>query len=128
MRMSGAGCIALADSIFIGKKNLTEKATHTLSYGKITDGAGGEIIDEVLVSVMKAPHTYTKEDIVEINCHGVSLFIETSFLEGLCPSNFLQGESGQSIFLTGRRLCRRLILAVLLPLDPDLQKLSFLRE
>ena len=57
-----------------------------------------------------------------------SLFIETSFLEGLCPSNFLQGESGQSIFLTGRRLCRRLILAVLLPLDPDLQKLPFLRE
>ncbi len=70
VRMSGAGCIALADSIFIGKKKLTEKATHTLSYGKITDGAGGEIIDEVLVSVMKAPHTYTKEDIVEINCHG----------------------------------------------------------
>ncbi len=52
VRMSGAGCIALADSIFIGKKKLTEKATHTLSYGKITDGAGGEIIDEVLVSVM----------------------------------------------------------------------------
>ena len=73
VRMSGAGCIALADSIFIGKKKLTEKATHTLSYGKITDGAGGEIIDEVLVSVMKAPHTYTKEDIVEINCHGGSL-------------------------------------------------------
>ena len=47
VRMSGAGCIALADSIFIGKKKLTEKATHTLSYGKITDGAGGEIIDEV---------------------------------------------------------------------------------
>ena len=73
VRMSGAGCIALADSIFIGKKKLTEKATHTLSYGKITDGTGGEIIDEVLVSVMKAPHTYTKEDIVEINCHGGSL-------------------------------------------------------
>ena len=73
VRMSGAGCIALADSIFIGKKKLTEKATHTLSYGKITDGQGGEVIDEVLVSVMKAPHTYTKEDIVEINCHGGSL-------------------------------------------------------
>ena len=71
VRMSGAGCIALADSIFIGKKKLTEKATHTLSYGKITDGQGGDVIDEVLVSVMKAPHTYTKEDIVEINCHGV---------------------------------------------------------
>ena len=72
VRMTGTGCIEIADKIFIGKKKLTEKATHTLSYGKITD-LDGEIIDEVLVSVMKAPHTYTKEDIVEINCHGGSL-------------------------------------------------------
>ena len=70
VRMSGNGCIALADTIFQGKKKLTEKPSHTLSYGKITDGPDGEVIDEVLVSVMKAPHTYTKEDIVEVNCHG----------------------------------------------------------
>ena len=70
VRMSGTGCIALADTLFQGKKKLTQKATHTLSYGKIIDGKNGEVIDEVLVSVMKAPHTYTKEDIVEINCHG----------------------------------------------------------
>ena len=56
VRMTGTGCIEIADKIFIGKKNLTEKATHTLSYGKITD-TDGDIIDEVLVSVMKAPHT-----------------------------------------------------------------------
>ena len=45
VRMSVAVCIAVADSIFIGKKKLTEKATHTLSYGKITDGQDCEIID-----------------------------------------------------------------------------------
>ncbi len=104
VRMSGAGCIALADSIFIGKKKLTEKATHTLSYGKITDGAGDEIIDEVLVSVMKAPHTYTKEDIVEINCHGGSLVtrrvLETVLKTGARIAQ--PGEFTKRSFLNGR--------------------------
>ena len=104
VRMSGAGCIALADSIFIGKKKLTEKATHTLSYGKITDGAGGEIIDEVLVSVMKAPHTYTKEDIVEINCHGGSL-VTRRVLEAVLKTGARiaqPGEFTKRSFLNGR--------------------------
>ena len=96
VRMSGAGCIALADSIFIGKKKLTEKATHTLSYGKITDGAGGEIIDEVLVSVMKAPHTYTKEDIVEINCHGGSL-VTRRVLEAVLKTGARIAQPGEFI-------------------------------
>lgn len=69
VRMSGNGCIALADTISRAKET-DGKLSHTLSYGKITDGPDGEVIDEVLVSVMKAPHTYTKEDIVEVNCHG----------------------------------------------------------
>ncbi len=104
VRMSGAGCIALADSIFIGKKKLTEKATHTLSYGKITDGTGGEIIDEVLVSVMKAPHTYTKEDIVEINCHGGSL-VTRRVLEAVLKTGARiaqPGEFTKRSFLNGR--------------------------
>ena len=61
VRMSGAGCIALADTLFRGKTPLGEKTSHTLSYGRIINGADGEIIDEVLVSVMKSPQTYTKE-------------------------------------------------------------------
>ena len=104
VRMSGAGCIALADSIFIGKKKLKEKATHTLSYGKITDGTGGEIIDEVLVSVMKAPHTYTKEDIVEINCHGGSL-VTRRVLEAVLKTGARiaqPGEFTKRSFLNGR--------------------------
>ena len=55
VRMSGEGCIALADTLFRGKKKLTEKASHTLSYGVFTDREKGEVIDEVLVSLMKAP-------------------------------------------------------------------------
>ena len=104
VRMSGAGCIALADSIFICKKKLTEKATHTLSYGKITDGQGGEVIDEVLVSVMKAPHTYTKEDIVEINCHGGSL-VTRRVLEAVLKTGARiaqPGEFTKRSFLNGR--------------------------
>ena len=94
----------MADSIFIGKKKLTEKATHTLSYGKITDGQGGEVIDEVLVSVMKAPHTYTKEDIVEINCHGGSL-VTRRVLEAVLKTGARiaqPGEFTKRSFLNGR--------------------------
>lgn len=104
VRMSGTGCIALADEIFHGKKRLTEKASHTLSYGKITDGKNGEVIDEVLVSVMKAPHTYTKEDIVEINCHGGTL-VTRRVLEALLKTGARLAEPGEFTkrsFLNGR--------------------------
>ena len=104
VRMSGEGCIEMADAIFIGKKKLSEKATHTLSYGKITDGKDGEVIDEVLVSVMKAPHTYTKEDIVEINCHGGSL-VTRRVLEAVLKTGARLAEPGEFTkrgFLNGR--------------------------
>lgn len=104
VRMSGAGCIQMADMIFIGRKKLSEKSTHTLAYGKITDGAGGEIIDEVLVSVMKSPHTYTKEDIVEINCHGGSL-VTKRVLEAVLKTGARLAEPGEFTkrsFLNGR--------------------------
>ena len=103
VRMTGTGCIEIADKIFIGKKKLTEKVTHTLSYGKITD-LDGEIIDEVLVSVMKAPHTYTKEDIVEINCHGGSL-VTRRVLEAVLKAGARIAEPGEFTkrsFLNGR--------------------------
>ncbi len=104
VRMSGAGCIALADTLFQGKKKLTEKATHTLSYGKIIDGKNAEVIDEVLVSVMKAPNTYTQEDIVEINCHGGFLVtqrvLQTVLLAGARLAE--PGEFTKRGFLNGR--------------------------
>lgn len=104
VRMSGAGCIALADTLFIGRKRLSEKPSHTLSYGKVTDSAGGEVIDEVLVSVMKSPHTYTKEDIVEINCHGGPL-VTRRVLEALLAAGARLAEPGEftkRAFLNGR--------------------------
>ena len=104
VRMSGTGCIALADTLFQGKKKLTEKATHTLSYGKIIDGKNGEVIDEVLVSVMKAPNTYTKEDIVEINCHG-GFLVTQRVLQAVLVAGARLAEPGEFTkrgFLNGR--------------------------
>lgn len=67
IRVSGANAISVVNSIFKGK-NLNEVSTHTINYGHIVYKS--EIIDEVLVSVMRAPKTFTAEDVVEINCHG----------------------------------------------------------
>lgn len=72
IRLSGPCAIAAADLLFRspgGKKKLKDAATHTIHYGSVCDPEGREI-DEVLVSVMRAPRTYTAEDTVEINCHG----------------------------------------------------------
>lgn len=66
IRLSGNNAINIANSIF--SSDIKNCDTHTVHYGHIINN--GEIIDEVLVMVMKAPKTYTKEDIVEINCHG----------------------------------------------------------
>lgn len=67
IRISGTDAISITNSIFKGK-DLEKVASHTINYGHIMHN--NEIIDEVLVSVMKAPKTYTTENIVEINCHG----------------------------------------------------------
>ena len=67
VRLSGPEAIEIVNNCFKGK-DLTKVKTHTINYGHIIDQE--EIIDEVLVSIMKAPKTYTTEDVVEINCHG----------------------------------------------------------
>ena len=67
IRVSGNDAIKIVNKIFKGK-NLEKVETHTINYGHIVDK--DEIIDEVLVSVMKSPKTFTTEDVVEINCHG----------------------------------------------------------
>ena len=66
IRISGKDSIRIVNSIFKGK-NLNDVDTHTINYGHIIDN--NEIIDEVLVSVMRSPKTFTMEDVVEINCH-----------------------------------------------------------
>lgn len=72
VRVSGKDALQIADKIFVGsrKKSLEELPSHSLNYGRIIDPDSGQVIDEVLLSVMRAPRTYTREDIVEINCHG----------------------------------------------------------
>lgn len=71
IRMSGKDAIPIADRVFLSPKGKKPSLvpSHSIIYGYIVDPVIGEKIDEVLISVMKAPHTYTREDIVEINCH-----------------------------------------------------------
>ena len=67
VRLSGPEAIAITNKIYKGK-DLTKVESHTINYGHIYEN--DKIIDEVLVSVMRAPKTFTTEDVVEINCHG----------------------------------------------------------
>lgn len=69
IRVSGSEAINIVDKIFYGKYKLIEVESHTINYGNIKDQKNN-IIDEVLITVMKAPKTFTREDIIEINCHG----------------------------------------------------------
>jgi len=68
IRLSGSKSIALVDALFSGK-NLLEQKSHSLHFGKIKD-KNDNVIDEVVVSLFKAPKSYTGEDVVEISCHG----------------------------------------------------------
>ena len=71
VRISGDLAISIASSIYqCGTKQLEKQKTHTIHYGHIVDPKSGEVYDEVMVSVLRAPKTFTREDIVEINCHG----------------------------------------------------------
>lgn len=74
VRMSGAQAIPVGDELFRDKKGrrgtLSAAASHTLHYGTVVDPRSGLLVDEVLVGVMRKPRTYTREDVVEFNCHG----------------------------------------------------------
>lgn len=70
IRISGDKAFEITKTIFKGKKKFDEIKSHTINYGKIIDPLKGETIDEVLVTKMKKPNTFTREDVVEINCHG----------------------------------------------------------
>ncbi len=101
VRVSGEDSINIVNSIFKGK-DLNKVESHTINYGHIIDKS--EIIDEVLVSVMKAPKTFTTEDIVEINCHGgiatTNKVLELLLLKGARLAT--PGEFTKRAFLNGR--------------------------
>ncbi|WP_085994543.1 tRNA uridine-5-carboxymethylaminomethyl(34) synthesis GTPase MnmE [Oceanobacillus senegalensis] len=69
VRLSGPEAIKLTSEVFKGR-DLQEVDSHTINYGKIVDPETGEMAEEVMVSIMRAPKTFTREDVVEINCHG----------------------------------------------------------
>lgn len=103
IRISGDDAIAIADKIFKGKHPLSKAKTHTIHYGFIVDENGVKL-DEVLVSVMHAPHTFTREDVVEINTHG-GIRASQGVMRALVRAGAYPAEGGEftkRAFLNGR--------------------------
>ena len=102
IRVSGADAIALTDSVFRGKHSLVDTPANTIRFGEIV--AAGEVLDQVLCSVFRAPHSFTGEDTVEIACHG-SRYIQQAILRALIDAGCVQagpGEFTQRAFLNGK--------------------------
>lgn len=105
IRISGTGAIEAADRIYRskgGRKRLVDQPTHTVHYGFICDGE--EVLDEVLVTLMRAPKSFTAEDVVEINCHGgicaLRRVLDAVLKQGVRPAE--PGEFTKRAFLNGR--------------------------
>ena len=112
IRVSGASAIQIVDSLFHGRKSLLEAAAYTVHYGEVRreargerrEARGEEVLDQVLVSVFRAPHSFTGEDVVEIACHG-SLYIQQTLLQWLVDAGCQlakAGEFAQRAFLNGK--------------------------
>ncbi len=105
IRISGDEAVEIADKVYrsrSGKKRLVNVESHTIHYGYIYDR--DELIDEVMVAVMKAPNTYTKEDTVEIDCHG-GVLVMTKILETVVRNGCRLADPGEftkRAFLNGR--------------------------
>lgn len=104
VRLSGDEAVSIIDKIFVmaNHKKLADMPTHTIHYGHIKDG--DEVIDEVMVLLMRGPKSYTREDTVEIDCHGgvyvVKRVLETVLKHGARPAE--PGEFTKRAFLNGR--------------------------
>ena len=101
VRLSGSEAIAIADKVFTGK-SLANCDSHTLNYGHITENT--RVLDEVMVGVMKAPKTFTREDVVEINTHG-GIAVMNEILQLLLRNGARMAEPGEftkRAFLNGR--------------------------
>lgn len=98
VRISGRKAISIVSTLFTGKQPLHECKSHTLSYGKFSN------LDDVVVSIFRAPHSFTGEDVVEISCHG-SLYIQQQIINTLIESGCelaRAGEFTQRAFLNGK--------------------------
>ena len=105
VRISGDEAMDVISRIFLsknGKKNIREVQSHTIHYGFIYDGE--DVVDEVLVMIMRGPHTYTGEDTVEIDCHG-GVYAMKKVLETVLKNGAVIAEPGEftkRAFLNGR--------------------------
>ena len=106
VRLSGDEAIQIADRVFRSpnEKKLSEEQSHTIHYGHLVDPTTGETVEEVMVSLMKAPKTFTREDVVEVNCHGgivaVNRVLGLILKEGARLAE--PGEFTKRAFLNGR--------------------------
>ena len=102
VRVSGAEAISIVDSLFQGKQKLTEGQARRAYYGHIV--RNGEVLDEVMITLFLAPHSYTGEDMVEIACHG-SVYIQRELLQWLIQAGATLAKAGeftQRAFLNGK--------------------------
>ncbi|MED1854015.1 tRNA uridine-5-carboxymethylaminomethyl(34) synthesis GTPase MnmE [Brevibacillus borstelensis] len=104
IRVSGPEAIEVVDKIYRGKKTLSTVDSHTINYGHLRNPQTGDLVEEVLVSVMRAPRTFTREDVVEVNCHGGIVSVER-VLELILENGARLAEPGEftkRAFLNGR--------------------------
>lgn len=103
IRISGDDAVAVADRVFCGKKKLADCDTHTVHYGFVKNEKG-EKLDEVLATVMRAPRTFTREDVVEISAHG-GIASSRAVLDALIKAGAYTAQAGEftkRAFLNGR--------------------------
>lgn len=103
VRLSGPDAISIVEGVFRGAHKLAETPTHTIRFGKIVDEKG-TVLDEVLASVFRSPHSYTGEDSVEVSCHG-GMLVTRTVLEAIVKSGARQAEPGEftkRAFLNGK--------------------------
>ncbi len=103
IRISGKDAIEVADRVFRGKRKLKEVKSHTAHYGSIVDSVG-KVVDYVVATVFRAPHSYTGEDTVEISCHG-GIFVTRKVLEAILEAGARLAQPGEftkRAFLNGK--------------------------
>jgi tRNA modification GTPase len=104
VRISGKDAIKIAAKIFKGEKPVSQLPSHRVNYGEIVDSESGEAVDEVLVTLFRAPKSYTAEDLVEISCHGGQLVLTRVLEQALkCGARLAEpGEFTLRAFINGR--------------------------
>ncbi|RCX16140.1 tRNA modification GTPase trmE [Anaerobacterium chartisolvens] len=104
VRISGENSFDIAERIFKGKKSFRDMRSHSISYGKIINPKDGKALDEVMITKMRGPNTFTRENIVEINCHGSGIVLK-GILELVLHEGARLAEPGEftkRAFLSGR--------------------------